>query len=71
MTVEPNISMLQFMPAAFGLGPIGMNEKMKTKLRKIMDAMLIGRPALPKLNLEGSSGSPRIRLSVMHEIDTI
>jgi hypothetical protein len=63
--------MLQFMPAAFGFGPIGMNEKMKTKTRKTIDAMLMGRPALPKSNLDGRSGSPRIRFSVMHEMETI
>lgn len=69
--VEQNMRMLQFMLAAFGFGPMGMNEKINTKIRKMMDTILMGSPAFPRSNLEGSSGSPRMRFKVIHEIETI
>lgn len=37
----------------------------------MIDAILIGSPARPSLNFEGRSGSPRIRLRVIQEIDTM
>lgn len=33
--------------------------------------MFKGSPARPRLNFDGSSVSPRMRLSAMHEIETI
>lgn len=69
--VVPNIRMLQFMPAGVGFGPIGIKENTKTNVRKMIDAILIGSPARPSLNFEGRSGSPRMRLRVIQEIDTM
>jgi hypothetical protein len=71
MIVAPNMRILQFIPAGVGFGPIGKKEKMKMKTRKTIDAMLIGSPARPSLNFDGSSGSPRIRLSAMQEMETL
>jgi hypothetical protein len=50
---------------------MGKKEKTKIKTRKIMDTMLRGRPARPRLNLDGSKGSPRIRFNVMQEMETM
>lgn len=59
------------MPAAVGLGPIGQNEKKNTNTRNTMEMMFSGRPARPRLNFDGSNGSPRMRLSAMQDILTI
>jgi hypothetical protein len=44
---------------------------MKARIRKLKAMPLTKRPHLPRLNFEGRSGSPRIRLSIMQEITTI
>lgn len=59
------------MLAGVGFGPIGMKENTNTKHRKMMETTLMGSPNFPSRNFEGRRGSPRIRLSVMQDIDTI
>lgn len=71
MTVAPNIRMLQFIPSGVGFGPIGKNERTKITQRKTIEMMFRGSPARPSLNLEGRSGSPRMRFKAMQEIETI
>lgn len=39
------------------------------KSRNTTEMMLMVSPHLPKSNLDGSSGSPRILLRVMHEME--
>lgn len=37
----------------------------------MMDTIFKGSPARPRLNLDRSNGSPRMRFSAMHEMETI
>lgn len=62
---------LQFIPAAVGFGPMGKNDSTKTKTKKMIEAMLIGRPARPRLNFDSNKGSPRILFNVIHDMDTM
>lgn len=65
------MSALQFMPAGVGFGPIGKNDRTKTNTKNIIETILTGRPARPRLNFDGSSGSPRILFNAMHDMDTM
>jgi hypothetical protein len=59
----------QFMSATVGRGPTGKKQNTQAKKRKSTAMMLIGRPSLPRSNLDGKSGSPRIRFNAIHEIE--
>jgi len=69
--IKPKSKQLQFILCTVGCGAAGKKRKIKARIRKLRAMQLIKRPHLPKLNREGRSGSPRIRLSNMQEITTI
>jgi hypothetical protein len=48
--------MVQFISADWGSGVVGKKENMKVTMRKISEAMLMGKPHFPKLNFDGSNG---------------
>ena len=69
MITDPYPKIAQFMSAGAGLGTVGKKAKIHKKNRNRTAVMLIGSPHLPKLNFDGSSGSPRIRFNATHEIE--
>ena len=59
------------MPAAFGLGPVGQKLMTNKNARNSIEMIFSGRPHFPSTNFEGSMGSLRRRLAMMHPIDTM
>lgn len=54
--------------AAVGFGTLGKKRKMASTVSQHNAPMLMNIPALPRLNREGGSGSPRKRFPSMVEI---
>jgi hypothetical protein len=71
MHTAPNIRILQFMNAGVGFGSSGKKDQTKVKTRKTSEAMLSGRPNLPRSKRRGSSCSLRHRFNAMQEIEHI
>jgi hypothetical protein len=61
--------MFQFMTSGVGCGNVGKNANRKAIERYTTEIPFIQIPALPRLNLEGSSVSLRQRLRNMHEME--
>lgn len=66
---DPYPRTAQFMLSTVGFGAIGKKVNTHTKTRKATEMTLMGKPSLPRSNLDGSKGCPRILLSMMHEMD--
>lgn len=71
MMTDPYPNIAQFISAGAGLGTVGKKAKIHRKNRNSTAIMLMGKPHLPKLNLDGSSGSPRILFNAIHDIEII
>jgi hypothetical protein len=56
------------MSVTVGRGPTGKKQKTQANNKNSIAMMLIGNPNLPRSNLDGKSGSCRIRFSATHEI---
>jgi hypothetical protein len=69
MTTTPYIRMFQFMTLGAGLGKVGKKANKKTMHKYATEIPLIQMPALPRLNLQGSSCSPFHRLINMQEME--
>lgn len=63
--------MFQFMNCALGFGVEGKKARTNAKARKTIEMILSGRPYLPSLKRDGSSGSLRHLFNKMHQMDTM
>lgn len=66
--MKPNRRQLQFILAGVGSGAAGKNKKIKATPRNKRAMPLTRNPNLPRLNREGSMGSPLIRLANTQEM---
>jgi outer membrane PBP1 activator LpoA protein len=69
MMSAPYPNTAQFMSGTAGLGRVGKKAKIQRKIRNKTAMMLMGNPNLPRLNFDGSSGSPRILFNITQPID--
>jgi hypothetical protein len=69
MMTDPYPKAAQFMSAGVGFGNVGKKAKIHKKSRNRTATTLMGKPHLPRLNLDGSSGSPRTLFNATHDID--
>lgn len=69
MMTNPYPRTAQFMSATAGLGIVGQKVNIQRKNKNTTEMMLHGSPNLPKLNLDGKSGSPRILFRATQEME--
>jgi hypothetical protein len=69
--VNPVTRMFQFISAGVGFAFRGKKGKTNASTRKHNAMVLIIKPALPRLNREGKSGSPTTRFRKMHDMAKI